>query len=199
MYFKILKVGDWPDEFGKLKYQDMGLVNVCAAFYLEKGDDGYEQYVQQHNVKHPIIPEGGYPGVIDETGAPVDQLDYDNWLNSLPYEWHLNPFCNHSIQFEADATEEEILWCFEWALAMTHENFLKNDLFCKSIGKVVNLPFGYHARRAYYQAIRLIPEKNLNAYDKKEFAKIQSTEIKINALQAVDFKALKTIGKYSVK
>lgn len=100
------------------KYTQMGMVEVDAAFYLESGDRGYADYIAEHT-----------------------------WYDEKNKKEVLNPFCNHSIQFEKDVTVEEILYCFEWALALTHENYLKKDLACKADGRVVNQLFDYTKRR----------------------------------------------------
>jgi uncharacterized protein (DUF488 family) len=182
MYFKITPIQ-------KDKYVDMGMINVSADLYLEKGDEGYHKYITEHDVTIPIIPEGGYQGEVDEDGAPIDQKDYDKWIKSLETVKQLNPFCNHSIQFEPDVTEEEILWCFEFTLAQTHLNYLEDDLHCqKGIAKVVNKPFGYSERRADYKTL-----------DATKIAKIVSAESKVTALKDVDFTQVETVGKYKVK
>ena len=172
----------------KDKYTNMGMINVSADFYLEEDDEGYEKYISEHLVSLPIIPEGGYPGKVNEEGNPVDQSDYDKWIQSLPTVQQLNSFCNHSIQFEYDVTEEEILWCFEFALGITARNYLIDDLHCKSGGQVVNQPFGYSERRVAYQII-----------DSEKESKIANAESKVTVLSSLEFKTIKTIDKYSVR
>ena len=44
----------------KDKYTDMGMVNISASFYLEEGDEGWEQYQKEHHVIVPIFPAEGY-------------------------------------------------------------------------------------------------------------------------------------------
>jgi hypothetical protein len=46
--------------------------------------------------------------------------------------------------------EEKILWCFEFALGITHRNYLIDDLHCKKGGQIVNQPFYYLVRRLHY-------------------------------------------------
>lgn len=124
---------------------------------------------------------------------------YTEWLKSLPTIKQLNPFCTHSIQFEHDVTEEEILWCFEFALGITHRNYLKDDLHCKKGGQVVNQPFHYSARRAFYQGVGVIPEKIRSDYMKKEMAKADKAANALAKLKDVEFSSIQTIAKYSVR
>lgn len=198
-YFKILPIL-------RDKYVDMGMINVSAELYLEQGDEGYDKYIAEHFVTVPVIPAEGYQGKVDETGQPIDQEDYDKWISSLPTIQQLNPFCNHSIQFEANVTEEEILWCFEWALGITHRNYLMDDLHCEKkdengnpYSQVVNQPFGYTSRRSFYEGVRQIPVIARNEYEKKELAKCVSAEARVMILKDVDFTAVETIVRYQVK
>jgi hypothetical protein len=192
MYFKI----NTPQ---KDKYTDMGMVAISAAFYLEAKDEGYDKYIAEHYVQVPVIPKGGYQGKVGETGIPVDLDDYKNWIKSLPTAWQLNPFCNHSIQFEANVTEEEILWCFEWALAITHQNYLKDDLHCKKDGQVVNQDINYRSRKAFYEGARFVPPSMQTTSMKSAMAKCALCESKVVALKEVDFTAVKTIAAYRCK
>ncbi|KFO68567.1 hypothetical protein ER57_03240 [Smithella sp. SCADC] len=199
MYFKI----NAPQQD---KYTGMGMINVSADLYLEKGDEGYEKYIAEHLVMVPVIPEGGYTGKVDEQGAPADQNDYDNWFKSLPTVQQLNPFCNHSIQFEHDVTEEEILWCFEWALGITHWNYLMDDLHCQKkdengnpYSQVVNQPFHYSARKEYFKIISQLPLGNRSDYMNAELAKVTKAEKRLVKVKKVDFTKVKTTEKYKVK
>lgn len=157
MYFKI----HTPSEN---KYTDMGMVEITASFYLEKGDEGYDKYVAEHYV-----------------------------------DGNFNPFCNHSIQFEADVTDEEILWCFEFAMDQTHKNYLADDLICKSSGKTVNIPINYASRKAFFEGVKQIPNGQRTLYMKKEMGKCDSAKVKIKALKEKDFTKVDTIEKYRVK
>lgn len=157
MYFKI----HTPSEN---KYTDMGMVEITASFYLEKGDEGYDKYVAEHYV-----------------------------------DGNLNPFCNHSIQFEADVTDEEILWCFEFAMDQTHKNYLADDLPCKSVGKIVNQPINYLSRKAFYKGVKTIPEQQQTAYMKAELSKCIYAKSKVTELKDKDFTKVNTIEKYRVK
>ena len=73
MYFKI----NTPQ---KDKYTDMGMVNISASFYLEKGDEGWEKYQKEHHVIVSVIPKEGYQGKVDEMGMPVDREDFNKWV-----------------------------------------------------------------------------------------------------------------------
>lgn len=202
MYFKI----NTPR---KDKYTDMGMVKISALFFLEEGDEGWGKYQKEHHVIVPIVPEEGYQGKINEIGIPTDQKDYDNWVASLPTEERDNPFCNHAIQFEYNVTEEEILWCFEWALAQTHLNYLEDDLHCEkwTAAKVVNQDINYLNRRDSYFEIRSIPNdeeeqtKFMNDHPiiALKMEKCINALIKLFALKDVDFTTVETIASYSVR
>lgn len=83
--------------------KDMVQVQLC--FYLEQGD--YKYHV--HHVKLPVIPEGGYPGEVDDMGRPLDFKDYKKWLEGLPQTKQVNSFHNHFIYVEPDITDAEIM------------------------------------------------------------------------------------------
>jgi hypothetical protein len=95
-----------------------GMVQVRFCMYLEPTDYGYER----HHIEVSVIPENGYPGKVDERGNPIDQKDYDTWLDSLPKIWQNNPFHNHFIQVEPETADKEIL---DIAGAFLHEAGIK--------------------------------------------------------------------------
>ena len=241
MYLKILPIIED-------KYTNMGIINVEAALYLEKGDEEYDRYMSQHYLYVPVIPQGGYSrrteleaahdlwsntiDLIISSGCilPKDNREafykeyseyvalqneiilFNEWRNSLPHVWELNPFCYHSIQFDVDdleitpkekkqgiTIEEKILWCFEFALGITHRNYIIADLACKWEGKIANQPFHYSARKSFYQGVSLIPENLRSNYMKSEMAKVPKAANTLCKLKDVDFSAIKTIGKYSVR
>lgn len=186
MFFKL-------DPIKKDKYTDMGMVNISASFFIEEGDEGWDKYQAEHHVVVPILPESGYPGKRDESGVILDREDYIAWIKSLPTEEKDNPFCNHSIQFEADVTDEEILWCFEFALAQTHLNYLADDLHCKKgKGKVVNQDINYIKRRQDY----ILNKETLTPFG---LSKVANAETKVTSLKKVDFSTVETIANYKVK
>jgi len=82
-----------------------GMVQVRFSFYLEPGDARY----YEHYIQLPIIPPEGYPGAVDEFGYPLDLVLYNDWLGSLPTQWQNNPFHNHFVYVEPDATDKEII------------------------------------------------------------------------------------------
>lgn len=194
MFFKIINIGD-----PKYKYSDMGMINVDAAFYLEAGDEGFDKYQAEHYAQVPVIPAGGYPGKLDDEGVPADKKAFGVWLAALPKVWQFNPFCNHSIQFEPSVTKEEILYCFDLALVMTHENYLKNDLECKVDGRVVNQSINYESRKVFYDGIKNIPEAEKTIIMKAaEQLKIAAVA-KLVELNEADINKTKTAGEYKVK
>lgn len=172
MYYKITNHGDE-------KYTKLGMINVDAAFYLEEGDEGYDKYIEEHYVTVPVFPEEGYQGEMTTEGMPfpVDIEDYKKWRAGLPTVQQLNPFCNHSIQFEADVTEEEIYSAFDRALQITHQNYLIDDLHCKNRGTVVNKNIRYAERVSLYKKpTPKLKEKIANA--ERKVVSLNSANIK---------------------
>ena len=53
-----------------------GLVKLRIDMFLEPDDARYDE---RHTLV-PVIPESGYPGLVDKEGSPVKQSDYDLWL-----------------------------------------------------------------------------------------------------------------------
>ena len=82
-----------------------GMVQVRFCMYLDPGEPGYDK----HHIQVPVIPEEGYRGKVDEMGNPIDIEAYKKWLDGLPKAWRNNPFHNHFIYVEPDATDEEIM------------------------------------------------------------------------------------------
>jgi hypothetical protein len=186
MFYKITKFGDQPDSLG-FKYSSIGMVEVMAAFYLEKGDDGYDAYILQHYVTVPVFPDKGYSGKVDKDGEPIDMDDFNKWISSLPTIQKLNPFCNHSIQFEPDMlphdesgltkeSQDNIDYCFQWALGITAKNYVLDDLACKKGGQTINQDIRYLSRCAYYAGVSVIPDSNKTTLMKADVAKIASAK-----------------------
>lgn len=82
-----------------------GNVQARLAFYLEPDDARYDE---RHYLM-PIIPLTGYPGEVDARGSPINQADYDAWIESLPKKWILAPFHNHFLYLPPDVTEDIII------------------------------------------------------------------------------------------
>lgn len=101
-----------------------GLVQVRFDCYFNKKDPGYAE----HHVTVPIIPKEGYPGKVNDMGAPADMADYDKWIASLPTETRDNPFCCHFRCFEPDITDADILKEGESILSMAKANHAKGEL-----------------------------------------------------------------------
>jgi len=203
MFYKITKFGDSPDSLG-FKYSSIGMVEILAAFYLEEGDDGYDAYLKEHYVTVPVFPDKGYTGKVDKDGEPVDMDDFNKWVSSLPTTQQLNPFCNHSIQFEPEQlphddngltkeAQDNIDYCFQWALGITAKNYLLDDLSCKIGGQKVNQDIDYLSRCAYYQGIKVIslgmPDK-LTDTMKADVAKIASAETVAEKAKKTDLTAI---------
>lgn len=101
-----------------------GLVQIRFDCYLDPKDPGYAE----HHVTVPIIPKEGYPGKVNDMGAPADMADYDKWIASLPTETRDNPFCCHFRCFEPDITDADILKEGESILSMVKANYAKGKL-----------------------------------------------------------------------
>jgi hypothetical protein len=101
-----------------------GLVQIRFDCYLDPKDPGYAE----HHVTVPIIPKEGYPGKVNDMGAPADMADYDKWIASLPTETRDNPFCCHFRCFEPDITDADILKEGEAILSMAKANYAKGKL-----------------------------------------------------------------------
>jgi len=78
------------------------VVKLRIDLFLNEADPHYA------TVYVPVIPEGGYPGKVDTEGTPLDQKDYDAWLEFLPHIWRNNPFHHHFIYPDKDATDADI-------------------------------------------------------------------------------------------
>ena len=81
-----------------------GMVQIRYAFYLDQDDYGYDKC----HVQVPVIPEGGYKGELTKEGTPVDQTDYQKWIDGLEKVCIDSPFHNHFSYFEPTDTEEKI-------------------------------------------------------------------------------------------
>ncbi|MCE5212988.1 MAG: hypothetical protein LLG40_15710 [Deltaproteobacteria bacterium] len=129
MYFKIEKSG--CNVF-------RGKVQVRADFYRDEEDEGYALTPVK------IIPDGGYPGEVDENGHPVTKNDYQAWFDSLSIELRNLPFHIHFIYFDYDIKDEEILFCFELAL----------DWFKKGL-PIKNLAFSWSPDKSDLSALKI--------------------------------------------
>ncbi len=98
-------------------YEFHGNVRIRFAFYLEPGDARYDEC----RVQVPVVPAGGYPGAVDQTGNPVDQGDYDRWHDSLPRIWRDNPFHNHFVCVSPDVSDTEVKSLAAFHLANFYE------------------------------------------------------------------------------
>ena len=113
-----------------------GLVEVRYDLYLDPTDERYSE----HYVQVPVIPKGVYTGKVDEEGSPVDQVDYDKWLDGLKKVYQHNPFCCHFCQFEPTVTDAEIEYVGKLALDMAYKNWVNNNLKANK-----NLPVTFSA------------------------------------------------------
>ncbi len=81
-----------------------GLLKVRLDLYPDVGDKTYSI----HHIQVPVIPPEGYQGKIGKEGQPVSQTDFDNWLNSLPKVWQLNPALCHFVIVYKDISAIEL-------------------------------------------------------------------------------------------
>jgi len=70
--------------------------------------DPTDKTYAMHHIQVPVIPPGGYPGAVDEMGAPIDQADYDKWLGGLPKVWQTNPCLSHIVTVPEDIQLQEL-------------------------------------------------------------------------------------------
>jgi hypothetical protein len=101
-----------------------GLVEVRYDLYLDPSDERYSE----HYVQVPVIPKEGYTGKVDEEGNPIDQVDYDKWLDGLERVYQHNPFCCHFCQFEPNVTDAEIEYVGKLALDMKYKDWVVGSL-----------------------------------------------------------------------
>jgi hypothetical protein len=101
-----------------------GLVEVRYDLYLDPTDERYSE----HYVQVPVIPKEGYTGKVDKTGSPVDQADYDKWIDGLEKTYQHNPFCCHFVQFEPTVTDAEIEYVGKLALDMKYKDWVNRNL-----------------------------------------------------------------------
>ncbi len=81
-----------------------GFLKVRIDLYPDVGDKTYSI----HHVQMPVIPPEGYPGAVDNEGNPVDQNDFDNWIDSLPKVWQLNPALCAFIRVPETVIKDEL-------------------------------------------------------------------------------------------
>lgn len=80
------------------------LLKAGIAFYPSESDKSYAvQYVSV-----PIIPEGGYPGAVNEHSEPLDKDAYRAWIESLPTKMQLNPAFTHFIKIDPSITKPQL-------------------------------------------------------------------------------------------
>lgn len=81
-----------------------GFLKVRFDLYPDVGDKTYAL----HDVEVPVIPPEGYQGEVDGMGSPVDQNDYDNWIDGLPKIRQLNPALCHFIRIKETSTKADL-------------------------------------------------------------------------------------------
>jgi len=83
--------------FAIIEPSGCGIVKDVAKLRVDLFLNETDPHYDKHYVFVPVIPEGGYPGTVDAEGKPVNQADYDAWIESLPHIWQNNPFHSHKI------------------------------------------------------------------------------------------------------
>ena len=85
-----------------------GNCQIRLDFYLEPEDERYKDtYLYVVDTASPEYL-AGYTGKVNPDGTPVNQVQYDEWWNSLPRVWQNTPFHTHFIYLPATFTEEDI-------------------------------------------------------------------------------------------
>jgi hypothetical protein len=82
-----------------------GSLKVRIDLYPEPADKTYAQ----HNVSKPVIPPGGYPGVKDIFGGPLDPVAYKAWEDALPHVNELNPCLCHFLRVAPSITLPQLI------------------------------------------------------------------------------------------
>lgn len=161
----------------------IGMIPFFGAFFLEENDNGYNEYLSQYYVDVPIIT-GKYNGELTASQLPVDIDDYNKWISSFPTKKILYPFVIHQICFELEHLDnlENVLFCFEWGLALSHQNFIQNTKI------PVNQDIGYLKRIQHYKS---------NLHDKEK--RINDCYKKSKELFDVDLTQVQTVEVYNVK
>ena len=78
-----------------------GNIKVRISLYLESSDAHYDKhFVQVLDTSSPEWLEG-YKGELDDS-SPIDDANYNAWIDSLPHIWQLNPFHTHFITIPDD-------------------------------------------------------------------------------------------------
>ena len=77
------------------------ILKVRLDLYPDKTDKSYAQ----NYVSVPVIPDGGYPGKVDDEGNPINQKQYDKWVESLPHIWQLNPCLSVFVRVDENITK----------------------------------------------------------------------------------------------
>jgi len=85
-------------------HEHHGFIKVRIDLYPEVGDKTYPI----HHILVPVIPPEGYPGEVDAEGNPIDWNDYNNWIDSLPKIWQLNPALCHFIKINSNISLLEL-------------------------------------------------------------------------------------------
>ena len=157
-----------------------GLVQIRLCFYLDKDDYGYEK----HHIQVPDFTDAKYDGKVDELGNPVDMVDYQKWVDSLPKAWQNNPFHNHFIYIEPDTSEKEIMALTE---AYLHEAGVKwscdEKIDCKNYG--VDFPLSNNCELI----LKAIPEdtkdEEVIMYRDAIIGRLEECETKLAVVKAI--------------
>lgn len=93
-------------------------IKLRLDLFLSPTDPNYDKH-------HLYIPDwdsaeaqAGYQGELDADGTPIDENDYQQWVDSLPHIWVDNSFHSHMIHPLHTASDDEIraeiLTCFNY-------------------------------------------------------------------------------------
>ncbi|KKM24064.1 hypothetical protein LCGC14_1608900 [marine sediment metagenome] len=111
-----------------------GFLKVRIDLYPDIGDKTYAI----HHVQVPVIPPEGYQGKVDKEGNPVDQNDYDNWIDSLPKVWQLNPALCHFIRIKEASTKADLTDYLEQICNPTVIKTLDNSLILPNSSHLIS-------------------------------------------------------------
>ena len=86
-----------------------GDLKIRLDFYPQPEDKSYEsQHVYVIDETSSEFLDGYKGAVDDKNGNPLDEVDYQKWLDGLPHIWRVNPCLSHFLTVKPDITLTEL-------------------------------------------------------------------------------------------
>ena len=127
-----------------------GFLKVRIDLYPDIGDKTYVL----HHVQVPVIPPEGYQGKVDDMGQPVDWNDYNNWVDSLPKVWQLNPALCHFIKIKEASTKADLTDYLEQTFTPTLIKTLDDSLILPNSSHLISPLMLLPQRRLQLKTLR---------------------------------------------